>query len=60
MIWSDLAAAVCFVGDGVRVGPGPAGVRRAAVGVRRGAVLAGLGAAIPNLVPEDQVSWANS
>jgi MFS family permease len=60
MIWSDLAAAVCFVGMSVAPLPGPLVFVALLSAFAEAPFWPASGAAIPNLVPEDQVSWANS
>jgi len=60
MIWSDLAAAVCFVGMSVAPIPGPLVFVALLSAFAEAPFWPASGAAIPNLVPEDQVSWANS
>lgn len=60
MIWSDLAAAACFVGMSVAAIPGPLVFVAFLSAFAEAPFWPASGAAIPNLVPEDQVSWANS
>ena len=60
MIWSDLAAAVCFVGMSVAPIPGPLVFVALLSAFAEAPFWPASGAAIPNLVREDQVSWANS
>jgi MFS family permease len=60
MIWSDVAAAACFVGMSVAPIPGPLVFVALLSAFAEAPFWPASGAAIPNLVPEDQVSWANS
>ena len=60
MIWSDLAAAACFAGMSVAPVPGPLVFVALLSAFAEAPFWPASGAAIPNLVPEDQVSWANS
>jgi MFS family permease len=60
MIWSDLAAAACFAGMAVAPVPGPLVFVALLSAFAEAPFWPASGAAIPNLVPEDQVSWANS
>jgi MFS family permease len=60
MIWSDLAAAVCFVGMAFASVPGPLVFVALLSAFAEAPFWPASGAAIPNLVPEYQVSWANS
>ena len=60
MILSDLAAAVCFAGMAVASVPGPLVFVALLSAFAEAPFWPASGAAIPNLVPEDQVSWANS
>jgi MFS family permease len=60
MIWSDLAAAACFVGMSVAPIPGPLVFVALLSAFAEAPFWPASGASIPNLVPEDQVSWANS
>jgi MFS family permease len=61
MIVSDLAAAVCFVGMAlVASSPGPLVAIAFLSALSEAPFWPASSAAIPNLVPEDQVSWANS
>src|SRR4029453_2730313 len=61
MIVSDLAAAVCFAGMGlVASSPGPLVAIAFLSALTEAPFWPASSAAIPNLVPEDQVSWANS
>ncbi|HET8526774.1 MAG TPA: MFS transporter [Actinomycetota bacterium] len=60
MVWSDLAAAACFVGMSVAPIPGPLVFVALLSAFAEAPFWPASGAAIPNLVPEDQVSWANS
>jgi MFS family permease len=60
MILSDLAAAVCFAGMAFASVPGPLVFVALLSAFAEAPFWPASGAAIPNLVPEDQVSWANS
>ena len=61
MIVSDLAAAVCFAGMAlVASSPGPLVAIAFLSALSEAPFWPASSAAIPNLVPEDQVSWANS
>jgi MFS family permease len=61
MIVSDLAAAACFAGMGlVADSPGPLVLIAFLSALAEAPFWPASSAAIPNLVPEDQVSWANS
>ena len=61
MIVSDLAAAVCFAGMAVVAeSPGPLVVIAFLSALTEAPFWPASSAAIPNLVPQDQVSWANS
>ncbi|HET8526601.1 MAG TPA: MFS transporter, partial [Actinomycetota bacterium] len=60
MILSDLAAAACFAGMAVASVPGPLVFVALLSAFAEAPFWPASGAAIPNLVPEDQVSWANS
>jgi MFS family permease len=61
MIVSDLAAAVCFAGMAlVASSPGPLVAIAFLSALSEAPFWPASSAAIPNLVPQDQVSWANS
>jgi MFS family permease len=60
MIVSDLSAAVCFVGMAFASVPGPLVFVALLSAFAEAPFWPASGAAIPNLVPEDEVSWANS
>ena len=61
MIVSDLAAAICFAGMAlVASSPGPLVAIAFLSALSEAPFWPASSAAIPNLVPEDQVSWANS
>ena len=61
MIASDLAAAACFAGMALVAGsPGPLVVIAFLSALTEAPFWPASSAAIPNLVPQDQVSWANS
>jgi MFS family permease len=61
MIVSDLAAAVCFAGMAVVAGsPGPLVFIAFLSALTEAPFWPASSAAIPNLVPQDQVGWANS
>jgi MFS family permease len=61
MIVSDLAAAACFAGMAlVADSPGPLVLIAFLSALSEAPFWPASSAAIPNLVPEDQVSWANS
>lgn len=61
MIVSDLAAAACFAGMAVVAeSPGPLVVIAFLSALSEAPFWPASSAAIPNLVPQDQVSWANS
>jgi MFS family permease len=60
MILSDLAAAACFAGMAFAAVPGPLVFVALLSAFAEAPFWPASGAAIPNLVHEDQVSWANS
>jgi MFS family permease len=61
MIVSDLAAAACFAGMAmVAASPGPLVLIAFLSALAEAPFWPASSAAIPNLVPQDQVSWANS
>jgi MFS family permease len=60
MIVSDLAAAACFAAMALVDSPGPLVAFAFASAVAEAPFWPASGAAIPNLVPPEEVSWANS
>ncbi|HEX9716986.1 MAG TPA: MFS transporter [Actinomycetota bacterium] len=59
MILSDLGGAVCFGGDGARTRSGAAARGRFLAAVAESPFWSASGAAVPNLVPEKDLAWAN-